>query len=84
MRRTITSAAIVASVGLLAACGPPAGPPAPPTAPEISGFAAVSHRTVAPAPVAVTFRVSDVNGEPITCVLDDGPSGRTPAYHPEL
>lgn len=75
MRRTIASAAIVASFGLVAACEPPPGPPQPPTPPVISGFAAVTLRTTAPAPVAVTFRVSDVNGGPLTCVLDDGPSG---------
>jgi hypothetical protein len=86
MRRAIVSVAIAASFGLLAACTPPPvtadPPPAPAEAPVISGFAAVTGRAAAPAPVAVTFRVSDVNGGPLTCVLDDGPSGQPPRTIP--
>jgi len=85
--RTIKYAAIAASFGLLAACTcPPFCPPktpAPPTAPEINGFATVSHRTVAPAPVAVTFQMTDVNGGPITCVLEGGPAGEQPRTIPD-
>ena len=69
MRRAIVSVALAASFGLLAACTPPPvtadPPPAPAEAPVISGFAAVTGRAAAPAPVAVTFRVSDVNGGPL-------------------
>jgi hypothetical protein len=81
-------AVVVALSALTAACAPvPGGPPTTtpldPVAPVVDGFDAITPRTEAPVTATFRWRVSDANGDQLTCSLDlDGDGGTDRTIHP--
>ncbi|UDY36118.1 leishmanolysin-related zinc metalloendopeptidase [Dermatobacter hominis] len=79
--RTTIGAVVVALAALAVACAPaPGGPPATtaptdPVAPVVDAFSVAAPRTEAPVTATFRWRISDANGDPLTCAFDlDGDS----------
>ena len=61
---------VLAGLGLVAACTPPAGPPPDPAPPVINAFTTTSRRAVAPVTATLAWNIADVNNDVLTCRVD--------------
>jgi hypothetical protein len=61
---------VLAGLGLVAACTPPAGPPADPAPPVINAFTSTARRAVAPVTATLAWNIADVNNDVLTCRVD--------------
>ncbi len=81
IRRVATTACVAIGVSLLAACNPPSDPPGTttttdiPAIPTIHSFSVAGYAGDSPAVVALTWNVSDANGDQLTCSIDANDDG---------